>query len=57
MLDYENVYAQTAGGEVIKPVSYDESNLSVTFAYPKEGLNIYVSDMSNNTLQIVVTLK
>lgn len=57
MIDYEKVYAQTAGGEIIKPISYDESNLSITFSYPKEGLNIHVPDKSNNTLQVVVTLK
>ena len=56
-LDYENVYAQTADGEIIHPVSYDSSSLSITFQYPKENLNIFVPDKSNNTLQVVVTLK
>ena len=57
LLDYENAYAQTASGEIIKPISYDSTTLSITFKYPKENLNIYVSDTSNNTLQVVVTLK
>lgn len=56
-IDYENVYAQTMSGDIIKPISYDSTALSITFKYPKENLNIYVSDTSNNTLQVVVTLK
>ena len=57
MLDYENIFAQTADGTISKPVSYDEKALSVTFRYPEEALNIFVSDRSENTLQIVVSLK
>lgn len=57
LLDYENIHAQTADKTVIKPIAYNESNLSVTFEYPTKPLNIFVSDMSNNTLQIAVSLK
>jgi len=57
IIDYENVYAQTADGELIRPVSYDSSTLSITFKYPKESLNIYVPDKSDNTLQVVIILK
>ena len=56
-LDYENIYAKTINGEIIKPISYDESSLSVTFKYPKEALNLFIPDMSANTLQVAVTLK
>ena len=57
ILDYENIYAKSASGSTIKPISYDPTNLSVTFKYPSETLNIFVSDKSDNTLQLVVTLK
>ena len=57
VLDYENIHAKNASGKIIKPISYDTKNLSVTFKYPSEALNIFVSDMSGNTLQLVVTLK
>ena len=57
MLDYENIFAQTADGTISKPISYDEKALSVTFRYPEEALNIFVSDRSENTLQIAVSLK
>ena len=57
LLDYENAYAQTMNGDIIKPISYDSTALSITFKYPTENLNIYVSDTSNNALQVVVTLK
>lgn len=56
-LDYENAYATTMEGEITKPLSYDETAVSVTFAYPSENINIVVSDKSDNTLNIVVTLK
>ena len=56
-LDYENIYAKSVSGNVVKPLSYNQNNLSVTFQYPSEALNIFVSDLSNNTLQLVVTLK
>ncbi len=57
ILDYENVYAQSVSGEIIKPISYDSTALSITFKYPSENINIYVPDKSDNTLQVVVTLK
>ena len=57
MLDYENIFAQTADGTISKPISYDEKALSVTVRYPEEALNIFVSDRSENTLQIAVSLK
>ena len=57
IIDYENVYAQNAAGDIIKPISYDIKNLSVTFNYPKENINIFVPDKSDNTLQVIVTLK
>ena len=57
VLDYENIYAKSADGSTIKPAAYDETALSVTFACPKESLNIFVSDKAQNTLQILVSLK
>ena len=57
VLDYEGIYAKSVDGTTVKPVSYDERNLSVTFKYPNDTLNIFVSDKSENSLQIVVTLK
>ena len=57
ILDYENIYAKSGSGETFLPLSWDTKNMSVTFHYPKESLNIYVSDLSDNTLQVVVTLK
>ena len=57
LLDYENIYAKTLNGEILTPLSYDENNLSITFQYPKESLNIYVSDMADNMLHVIVTLK
>lgn len=57
ILDYENIYAKTTDGEIIKPLSYSEKDLCVTFSYPTEPINIYVSDISDNTLQVVLTLK
>ena len=57
MLDYENIYAQSIDGTISKPVSYDEKALSITFLYPKDALNIFVSDKSQNTLNIAVALK
>lgn len=57
VLDYEGIYAMSANGETISPLSYDKHNLSVTFKYPDDTINIFVADKSSNSLQIVVTLK
>lgn len=56
-LDYENIYASSLNGDVVKPISYDEASLCVGFAYPSENMNIHISDLSGNALNIVVTLK
>ena len=57
VLDYEGIHAKSIDGKTVMPLSYDERNLSVTFKYPEDTLNIFVSDMAENSLQIVVTLK
>lgn len=56
-LDFKNIYAVNNAGKVIYPKSYDTRNLSVTFAYPKENLNIFVPDKCKNTLQLVLTVQ
>ena len=52
-LNYEACHGKTLQGKTIWPLSYDEENMSVTFRYSLETLNIFVEDLQGNVLQMV----
>lgn len=54
-IDFSTVYAVDPKGNVVYPLSCNEGSVSVTFAYPEEFLNIFISDSCGNTLQLVLT--
>ena len=54
-IDFASVYAVDPKGNVVYPLSHDESASSVTFAYPEDYLNIFVADQCGNILQLVLT--
>lgn len=56
-IDYESVHALNAQGEWISPVAISEETGLVSFAYPKETINIYIADKVGNTLQLAVMLQ
>lgn len=55
-IDYDGIYAATGRGRKVYPVSYDEAQGIVAFAYPREAMNIFVPDEYGNVLQLVLTL-
>ena len=54
-INFETIYAVDSKGKVVYPLRHDEGSVSVTFAYPEDYLNIFVSDNCGNTLQLVLT--
>ncbi len=56
-IDYESIHALNANGERISPVFISEEAGLVSFAYPKETINIYIPDKVGNTLQLAVMLQ
>lgn len=55
-VDYDKIYAMSAAGNTVLPVSCNvESNL-VVFNYPKSSLNIFIPDKAGNTLQLLLTV-
>lgn len=56
-INYETIYAVDSKGKVVYPLGHNEDAVSVTFAYPEDYLNIFVSDHCGNTLQLVLTTK
>ena len=48
-LDFVDAYAVDSKGKVVYPLRYDEGAMSVTFAYPEEYLNIFITDTCKNT--------
>lgn len=56
-LDYAGIYAVDSDGKVVYPLRYNEAAMSVTFAYPENYLNIFVTDTCKNTLQLVLTVQ
>ena len=55
-VDYREVYAIGASGEVYYPVSADEEK-GIVFEYPDEAWDIYIPDHIGNTLHLAVKLQ
>ena len=55
-IDFSSVYALDPEGNKIYPLRHDAQANSVTFRYPDDHLNIFVSDSCGNTLQLVLTI-
>lgn len=55
-VDYDSVYAVTASGDTVLPAKHSEDKGYIAFRYPKESLNIYVSDKAGNRLTLLVTV-
>ena len=55
-VDYREIYAVSASGDVIYPVRADEEG-GVLFEYPKDTLDIYIPDHIGNTLHLSVKLR
>lgn len=56
-LDYSGIYAVDAQGGTVYPLRFDRERMSVAFAYPQEGLTIYIPDKCRNVLQLVLTVE
>ena len=54
-VDYRDVYAVSASGEVYYPITANEAE-GIIFAYPKEAWDIYIPDHIGNTLHLSVKL-
>ena len=55
-IDYDKIYAETLSGTVIKPYSIKKSTGEIIFEIPDESMNIYIPDVKENTLQLVITI-
>lgn len=55
-LNPDNIYCITVSGEIIRPVSIDLEGQSVVFPFPDESFTVFISDLKENTLQLVVTV-
>lgn len=56
-IDYEHIEGLKGDGSSIKPTSYDKKTGCVTFAYPKDTLNIIIPDFAENKLQLVLRVE
>lgn len=57
LIDFSTVYAMDPKGNKVYPLRHDAEAMSVTFQYPEDHLNIFVSDTCGNILQLVLTVK
>ena len=55
-IDYSSIHAMDMQGTKILPLRCDEGNMSATFCFPDNSLNIFVSDTCGNMLQLVLTV-
>lgn len=55
-IDYQNIYAVSAGSSMVYPLSHSEEAGSVTFKFDRD-LNIFIPDRNGNVLQLVLSIK
>lgn len=55
-IDYDSLQAVALTGEAVTPVSVEPQNGCVTFSNLKETINVYVSDLAGNKLQLILSL-
>lgn len=55
-IDYDNIKAATLTGETVEPASVDPSSGCVTFSNLTETVNVYVSDLAGNQLQLILSI-
>ena len=56
-VDYREVYALTASGTVVWPLSTDADAGLILFPYPEENWDVYIPDYIGNTLHLALTLE
>jgi len=56
-IDYESIYSMNSEGFKDEPVSYDAESGTVVFTIPRQPVNIFITDMKGNTLQLVISIK
>lgn len=54
---WQKIYAKKSDGTEFKPDKYDADAGWIAFKYPKESINIFVPDKSENILQLALTIK
>ena len=56
-VDYREVYAVSASGNVIYPLSYDEEEGVIVFDYPSESTDVYIPDHIGNILHLSMSFR
>ncbi|WP_343209942.1 hypothetical protein [Anaerolentibacter hominis] len=56
-IDFGSIYAVTAEGDKILPLSADEASRKIVLPYPEERLNIFVADEQGNSIEGILTIK
>ena len=56
-IDYDEIYALSASGETVYPLSMDTDTGAVTFSYPQENWDVYIPDYIGNILHLSLTFQ
>lgn len=54
-VDYSSISASTSSGDVVAPVFVDAESGTIVFDIPSQPVTVSVSDMSGNTLEILLS--
>ena len=54
-VDYSSISASTSSGDAFAPVSVDAESGTIVFDIPSQPVTVSVSDMSGNTLEILLS--
>ncbi len=55
-IDYDSLQAVSLTGEAVTPVSVEPQTGCVTFSNLEATVNVYVSDLAGNRLQLILSL-
>lgn len=56
-IDYQSVEAIDLNGQNVTPASFDENTGCIVFPVTSDTLNVYVSDLAGNKLQLILSIK
>lgn len=56
-IDFDNIYGVTNDAETLYPIDFNREDNTVVFDCPVQFMNIYVPDLTGNTLQLLLTIQ
>ena len=55
-VDFHGIYAVDQNGSICRPISFDQEEGQIIFAYPEDNWDVYIPDYLGNVLHLAFTI-